>query len=230
MKKPTKFLLWIVAVIAIVVLGYRWIYPSYIWHQKLTVEVTTPEGVRSDSSVIEARVTYQPTLGLPEAKGISNHWRGEAAVIDLGEGRMLFALLGHPIYEAQDTFKKSILRDPEARYPSISYSKLSRLRQKAKVPDYRFPLLVTFTDINDPASVVRVDPDDLESHFGAGVRLKAVTLEITDEPVTQGEVEKVLGWIDSFGHNKLDGRRYETINAKNRFANSLGVGNFRIRD
>ncbi|MCP4188064.1 MAG: hypothetical protein GY763_10735, partial [Gammaproteobacteria bacterium] len=57
-----------------------------------------------------------------------------------------------------------------------------------------YPLLVTFTDINDPASVARVDRYDLEKHFGTGVKLKAVTLEITGEPVTRGEVEKVLGW------------------------------------
>ncbi|MCP4183593.1 MAG: hypothetical protein GY761_09790 [Hyphomicrobiales bacterium] len=230
MKKPTKVLLWIVAVAAFVVLGYLLLYPTYTWNQKLTLEVETPEGVKSGSSVIEARVVYQPTLGFPEGKGMSNHWRGEATIVDLGQKRFLFALLGHPVNEAQATFKNSILQDPDARYPVISYSKLVRLRQKAVVPFSHLPLLVTFTDINDPASVKRVDPYDLAAHFGAGVKLKAATLEITGEPVKMGEVEKVLGWLDSFGSNKLDGRRYESIDAKNRFANSLGVGNFRIRN
>jgi hypothetical protein len=31
--------------------------------------------------------------------------------------------------------------------------------------------------------------------FGEGVRLKAVTLEITEEAVTEGRVEGVLGWL-----------------------------------
>ncbi len=38
-------------------------------------------------------------------------------------------------------------------------------------------------------------PDELDKHFGPGVQLKAITLTITDEPVTQGVVEKVLPWI-----------------------------------
>ncbi len=229
MKKWKKALLWVVAVIAFVVLGYRLIYPTYTWNQKLTVEVETPGGMKSGSSVVEARVVYKPTLGLPEAKGMSNHWRGEATIVDLGQKRFLFALLGHPVREAQATFKNSILRDPDARYPVTSYRKLARLRQKAAIPFSRLPLLVTFTDINDPASVVRVDRYDLEKHFGTGVKLKAVTLEITREKVTKGEVEKVLGWLDALGNNHLDGQRYETIDAENRFANSLAPGNFRTR-
>jgi len=66
---------------------------------------------------------------------------------------------------------------------------------KIALPDDHYPLLVTFTDINDPASVQRVDPDDLVAHFGPGVKLKTITLEITDEPVTGGQIEKVLGWL-----------------------------------
>ncbi|MCP4082076.1 MAG: hypothetical protein GY743_17720, partial [Planctomycetaceae bacterium] len=98
----------------------------------------------------------------------------------------------------------------DARYPVTSYRKLARLRQKAAIPFSRLPLLVTFTDINDPASVVRVDPYDLEKYFGTGVKLKAVTLEIAGEPVTRGEVEKVLGsnFFQRWGtiHKKALGR------------------------
>jgi hypothetical protein len=50
---------------------------------------------------------------------------------------------------------------------------------------------VTFGDIKDPTSVARVDPDDLAASFGAGVKLKAITVEITDDAVTTG-IEKRL--------------------------------------
>ena len=74
--------------------------------------------------------------------------------------------------------------------------------------------------------MVRVDPKDLETHFGAGVTLKAVTLEITGEPVTQGAVKKVLGWLDSLGNNQLDGQRYRKASAKNKAANELNILDF----
>lgn len=39
-----------------------------------------------------------------------------------------------------------------------------------------------------------MNPEDLAAVFGKGVRLEAVTLEITEEAVTEGRVEAVLGW------------------------------------
>ena len=198
MKKSTKFLLWIVAVIAIVVLSYRWIYPSYTWHQKLTVEVETPEGVKSGSAIVGINVKFGPS-GLGDISGLTQGWHGEATIVDLDNGRYLFALLGHPIYMAQGTFVKKVSNDPNYKITDVKefYPKMQRIEGPVTVPRHRyFPLLVTFTDINDPASVVRIDPYDLESHFGAGVKLKAVTLEITTEPVTQDGVEQVLGWLD----------------------------------
>ena len=60
------------------------------------------------------------------------------------------------------------------------------------LPDYQYPMLVTFEDITDPASVRLVDPADLAASFGPGVRLKSVVLEVTDEPVTEGRVEDLV--------------------------------------
>ena len=56
-------------------------------------------------------------------------------------------------------------------------------------------MLVTFNDITNPTTVRRVDPYDLASVFGPGYVLKAITLEITDEKVTEGRVESVLAWL-----------------------------------
>lgn len=63
------------------------------------------------------------------------------------------------------------------------------------VPAELYPLLVTFDDIADPTTARRVDPSDLASMFGPGYALKAITLEITDEKVSAGRVEAVLGWL-----------------------------------
>lgn len=59
-------------------------------------------------------------------------------------------------------------------------------------------MLVTFDDITKPETVRRVNPADLAAVFGEGVRVKAVTLEITGEAVTEGRVEGVLGWMPDY--------------------------------
>jgi len=180
-----------ILILAVMGLGYFVItYPTYLWNQKLTVEVETPNGLVRGSSVVGVKVVNHFTFGLTQLSRITHSWRGEAVLVEIGDNQHLFALLGHPAHEARATFKTSILDDPDARRPTFSYAKLARLRQTAPVPRKRYPLLVTFTDINDPSSVQRVDPDDLAAHFGAGVKLKAITLEITNEPVTRGQIEK----------------------------------------
>ena len=65
-------------------------------------------------------------------------------------------------------------------------------------------MLVTFGDLSDPTSVAEVDPDDLAATFGEGVRLKRITVQLTDDPVTTG-IEKRLAWLDNHRTQHLDG-------------------------
>ncbi|MCG7495092.1 toxin-activating lysine-acyltransferase [Thalassobius sp. Cn5-15] len=57
---------------------------------------------------------------------------------------------------------------------------------------------VGFEDYSDPKSVFVVDPADLAASYGEGYALTRLTLQITDDPLTQGEVEKVLGWLRGY--------------------------------
>lgn len=56
-----------------------------------------------------------------------------------------------------------------------------------------------FDDINDPASAKKIDPLSVQAAFGANYRLNAITIAITDEPVTKGRIDKTLG--DEFFKN-----------------------------
>lgn len=85
---------------------------------------------------------------------------------------------------------------------------------------------MTFGDVADPTTVARVDPDNLAASFGPGVTLRGMTLEITDDPVTGGVVDGVLGWLEAIGGGMLDGERFSSINAPNRLANDLTRFNF----
>ncbi len=65
-------------------------------------------------------------------------------------------------------------------------------------------MLVTFDDVTKPETVGQVDPEDLAAVFGEGVRLQAVTLEITEEAVTVGRVERVLGGLANLAAYRSD--------------------------
>jgi hypothetical protein len=71
---------------------FQWLYPTCTFRYRLTVEVMTPDGPKSGSSVIE--VSYSSTRPIPNP-GI---WRsdtitGEAVYVDLGRGKNLFVTL-----------------------------------------------------------------------------------------------------------------------------------------
>jgi hypothetical protein len=178
---------------------------SYEWNQKLTVTVETPSGEISGAAVVGVSVSFQAKV-LPDAHGLSEDWRGEATMVDLGNGRYLFALLGRPPGLAQAVFKELLVqKGGEAKRFYAALSDL--IRAPAPVPSSAFPMLVTFADINDPKTVTKLDPANLAAAFGPGYALKGVTLEITDEAVTKGAVEKVLGWMRNYYDKMLSGER-----------------------
>lgn len=98
---------------------------------------------------------------------------------------------------------------------------------KGELPRGRYPRLVIFQDEDDPTSVTEVDPGDLEATFGAGYKLKRVGIEITDERVTE-HIRMRLAWLPEYYDRMLDGNRLNTIEAKNRLANSLSQNSFEI--
>ncbi|MEQ8928738.1 MAG: hypothetical protein RID96_02655 [Nitratireductor sp.] len=183
--------------------GCGWFAERWEWNQKLTVEVLV-----DGESVSGAAVSY---VRWQEADALDNYptaYRGEATVVDLGERGVLFALIGEPTkYVAGYTLHEE-LGERRSDYETL-YPKIAQFRGVRDVPPERYPLLVTFTDIADPTTVRRVDPDDLAATFGPGVALKRITLEITDEAVTEGRVEEVLGWWGSImGRLKPTSKKY----------------------
>ena len=204
---------------------------------RMTVEVETPEGLRTGSSVYEVTAQNHVEL-LPDMRGRSRDVRGEAVAVDLPGGRTLFALLKtmgqsgddnlaylsmatlDPAYKndwvesAARISSGDSIRSPAEVSPSRTYSDFSK--------GQNYPMLVTFTDIADPSSVKLVDPADLAASFGPGVKLKRITVEITDDPVTSG-IEKRLGWLGDYFSKRLDGQRFGNGSS---LANSLSSGAF----
>jgi len=172
------------------VLGLTGCRDKHDWHQRLTVRVETPQGVRSGASVVEVTAWF----GRIPLSGNEVEYRvqGEATVVEIAPGKYLFALLPGSAerfyWSARDRFKGMSRGE--------WLGQITRQSAPVELSDRAMPRLVIFGDINDPTSVQRVDPVDLAASFGPGVRLKSITLEITDAPVSTGKVEAVLGWFN----------------------------------
>jgi len=87
------------------------------------------------------------------------------------------------------------------------------------------PDLVTFTDINDPKSVIEVDPNNIQATLGSNLAWNEITLESTDEAVTEG-IEARLPWLGEYYSSMLDGNRYQYLDARKTIANSLSPADF----
>lgn len=161
MKKFMKYLLILIGLIW----GSIWLaFPSYRWHQKVTVVVETPQGVVSGSSV--TKVVYKNLMqffGMGPVRSIST--RGQVPIVDLGDGKYLFALIFQDEWFPINAFEPVIF-DRKELYASNVYNYFGSAFQ---ISQERYPLLVTFGDINDPKTAREVDPDDLDASFGCAL-------------------------------------------------------------
>ena len=173
---------------------------SYDWHQKLTVEVETPDGVKSGSAVTS--VSWWKNEFFKDGAAYQTKYQGEAVVVDLGSGRYLFALLRPPRDDEEyiaNLATRALYDTKERTWGDEAFKRVMVTKDLIKVPEIVYPLLVTFADISDPKSVQKVDAANLAASFGAGYKIKSITLEITSEEVTAGKVEELLGWLKQVG-------------------------------
>jgi len=142
---------------------------------RMTVEVETPQGVKSGFAVRESIYRTPPNLPmLGEDRG-GVRVKGEAVAVDLPNGDTLFALLTSAAGD----------EDYAARIPDRF---LGRGKQRWLMSDSvtvwpppaegGVPLLVRFRNREDPKSIEVVDPANLEATFGTGFRLRRIAVEM----------------------------------------------------
>ncbi len=191
---------------------------------RLTVEIETPYGLKAGSSVIEV-TTVDRGKGFPgpEAGGVRRNAKGQAVVIEIAPHEYVFALLGKGLYYDYAAFLPGGVLRPlvgSGRQPIgpntdlvqdyLSYDQF----HKRMVADHNlwpvprtvpanagngqwdyWPDLVRFGDINDPATVEWVRPDT--------IAIKRVTLQIVDEPITDG-IRLILPWLGKYPEASLN--------------------------
>lgn len=183
------------------------------YRYKMTVEVETPDGLKTGSAVREIVIRTPPSIPLPGEHKPGFGVIGEAVAIDIAPGKTLFALLSgadgtsefsgryiHFIFQELAPGKKNATIElwpnkPVTRRPIISEPT---------------PMLVTFRDSNDPASIRKIEPSTLDADFGPTTRLKRIYIAITNEPVTNG-IEKRLAWLPEYYGKQLSGDRFQSI-------------------
>jgi hypothetical protein len=170
---------------------------------RLTVEVDTPEGVKSASGVMAVHPDRSYSRG---GKTLT---KGDAVFVDLGGGKNLVALMAHidNTLDLDGTNYIALRAYAAAQGKRVSFNEMSRTRGVVPVKGALIPVLVSFGDPANPGSVRTVAPEDAEAALGKGFRLHGVTAEVVPnglwpldfggplgEPVTRGITAK-LPWL-----------------------------------
>jgi hypothetical protein len=198
--------------------------PEYTFRYKLTLEVETPAGLKSASTVVELT---EYSFSFPQG-GVSGSTRGQSLYLDLGPGRKpLVALLTHrggPYgqYALQKAYSGKYDWQGN-RNPGLA--EMIRHRGQKELAMADMPELVTFGDPKDPSTVEEVDPENIRKALGPDVWWARRLIELTDEPVTTG-LEKKLPWLGAYYDKMLDGNQFRRIGSSATRANSLSTADF----
>jgi hypothetical protein len=176
---------------------------------KMTVEVDTPQGLKTGLSVMEmSAATASPLMQPGTGKTVDIKFKGEAVAVDLPGEQTLFALVTDGYNGGIQDIRSVFIRNFDPTNPSseklvalfetlASPQSIGRTVDVVDRPYALRPPLVRFRDIRDPKTVELVDPNDLSKSFGPGVKLKRIFLTVVDEPVTVG-IGKRLTWLGPY--------------------------------
>ncbi|MFO0990711.1 MAG: hypothetical protein U1E67_02120 [Hyphomicrobiales bacterium] len=217
-SKLWRYRYWSLAVLIATLIGcvlWERAFPTQSLRYRLTVEVETPEGIKTGSSVIEVR--YSQGMALGDVSGLQSRIWGEAVYVDLGAGRNLVVTLTRS--ESGRKTARSPSELPLILFkldtnPLGSWGNPPAQGSRDVAPEM-LPTLVTFRDPADPISVKLVEPDQLESAFGPEVRIANATIEITKDNA-EATIERHLPWLSDHPEPSLDqgGDPYDASLAK----------------
>jgi hypothetical protein len=201
-----RFLLTTALVLAGLFIIWRVIFPVYSHGYRLTIEVETPEGLKSAANVINVSAQEQPW----PISSVVTHLSADATYLDLGHGKNVVALLSRgeeasqssaPTLLALETFGLRNCRTSSM----CDWSQIERTTGRRDLPPELLPTLVTFTDPKNPRTARVIEPSEFPTVFGAGYRFKGAWIEMTDDRVTRNIKER-LPWLEGFAGTTNDGK------------------------
>ncbi|WP_025036645.1 hypothetical protein [Bradyrhizobium sp. DOA9] len=175
---------------------------------RLTVEVTTPAGIKTGSSIL----AVVPDRNYNRSGRTT--MRGEAVFVDLGQGKNIVVLLAHQQgakLDLDDINYVALRAYGAARGSRVSFKDMSRQTGTVPVQGELIPVLVSFGDLRDPSTARLVASDRAEAILGEGYAIRGVSAEVVPnglwpidfggalgEPVTRG-IEAKLPWLAAPG-------------------------------
>jgi hypothetical protein len=178
-------------------------YPTIYYRFKLTVEVQTPDGVKSGSVVNEEAYTFS-YIGkefMPSQGG--GVTRAEALFVDLGAGKNLIVTLDvdpNRQYDTPHSLDMAAIGQGFC-YDCLGDAALFRRdlftapkKGPFMVDIRKLPNLVTLVDVNNYKTMQHVAPAEVDAVLGSGYAIKSARFEIVDEPLTE-RIEQQLRWL-----------------------------------
>ncbi|WP_298808858.1 hypothetical protein [uncultured Sphingomonas sp.] len=194
-------------------LGYEQL-PTYRY--RLTVEVATPEGVRSGSGVIEVHTWQAGSQTIPSPGAIRTRENGEAIVIDLGPQGTVFALMrAGNFMDWPGSVARSLIppvKGDTYKVRRAEIAAITAIRGVREVPPtfasgsnqlQNWPDLVRFADRSRPETIRWIGPLPNGRIHPSQMAIRRVTFEIVDTPVTR-RINRQLPWLrDAVGETRL---------------------------
>ncbi|WP_339032479.1 hypothetical protein WI604_14570 [Bradyrhizobium symbiodeficiens] len=179
---------------------------------RLTVEVATPDGIKTGSGILAV---------VPDRnynRGGRTTTRGEAVFVDLGQddakGRNLVALLAHrqgAKLDFDDINYVALRAYGAARGSRVSFNDIQRQTGLVSLQGDIVPVLVSFGDPRDPGTARLVAGDNAAAVLGEGYAIRGLAVEVVPngfwpidfggalgEPVTRG-IDAKLPWLAAPG-------------------------------
>lgn len=168
------------------------------------IEIETPTGIKTDSRVMNVSYTRPIFTAIAPMEARGGRWRveGEALAVEVVPGRYLFVSIGSG-YDSQDpvrwlikTFRQPAFHKGINTHRRFGWMRaIKRSEGYFEVPATSYPYIVSFEDINDPASVFQVEPGELDRVFGPGISLKSFALTSVSKKVEIGRLQGLLPWL-----------------------------------
>jgi len=198
----------------------------HIQDHRVRLTIYTNSGAHSVAQVVQTDYG-EPPRWISVMDNGSLAVRGEPPAVDLGDGRVVFA-----------TWVCSNGYDFDSNKPNPMMGLPGFPLPYPRNRNCSSPLLTTFGNLADPATVRAIDPNNPAAALGADVRAIEVTTEPTTDPPTHGKTQKYLPWLSSWRWNsaflgldgKANGRRgsWESITLEHALSQAAFVGDWAL--
>lgn len=165
---------------------------GFSYTYELGVEVQTPSGPISSTNMIEVVNQKNPFKALKRFTEIGIQLSGGAVHLDLNDGRALLLMLD---FDSRTTCDFVLLPWIAAR-KNVSIMQRSLPRIEGRIPlhgDLR-PILLYFSDFDDPYTATVCTQEDADELLGEGYSLISVWAELVEKDFDIGDIRESVTW------------------------------------